>query len=76
MSGDLDCHELFLMGINLTSGNDSLTRQYDLLNLLKQDDDDEEILKQFIHLRLLQEQMQKTHQDIMRRCQVQMHQSL
>jgi hypothetical protein len=44
-SGDVDCHELFLMTSDLTSGSDSITKQYDLLNLYKQDDNDEELLE-------------------------------
>jgi hypothetical protein len=44
-SGELDCHELFLMSTDLTAGNDVMTRQFDIYNMMKQDDDDEELLE-------------------------------
>ena len=44
-SGDLDCHELFLMATDLIAGNDVMTAQFDLFNMFKQEDDDEELLE-------------------------------
>ena len=43
-SGDLDCHELFLMATDLIAGNDVMTAQFDLFKMFKQEDDDEELL--------------------------------
>ena len=44
-SGDLDCHELFLMATDLIAGNDVMTAQFDLFNVFKQEDGDEELLE-------------------------------